>query len=318
MPMRRTSDRVHSASAPGSAGRAAKLLSLAALILSGCGAAEANLLDGGAAADHALLPPADLLAGSPAVLTLRSLGHAGLVVEQGGHLLLVDPVLTPRLRGLIARWKRAPGLDQLPTRVDAVLITHGHDDHFDPWTLRRLDRGALLVAPSGVCDRSESLFDRRRPLAPWQSVAIGPWTVTAVPAHHPTGRNPLAPYDVTTTVGYVIQGPGPTLYVSGDTEYRSHFAEIGRRFDIDVAVLNVNVHLPAGRAVRAAGDLRARAWMPMHWGGYPGFDTAVNVLQMARLRHQAAAHPRMTWLAPGQTARFVRAPGGRHMPLTSP
>jgi L-ascorbate metabolism protein UlaG (beta-lactamase superfamily) len=43
---------------------------------------------------------------------------------------------------------------------------------------------------------------------------------------------------------------------------------VGRTFAPDIAILNVNGHLPSTDATRAAWATRARLVIPTHWGGF--------------------------------------------------
>jgi L-ascorbate metabolism protein UlaG (beta-lactamase superfamily) len=76
---------------------------------------------------------------------VRYLGHACTLVEWRGTTILTDPV--------IPVWPMAGGaqrrsFDDLPERIDFVLITHNHQDHFSLETLLRLrPRIGCLVVP---------------------------------------------------------------------------------------------------------------------------------------------------------------------------
>jgi diiron non-heme beta-hydroxylase-like protein/beta-lactamase family protein len=76
---------------------------------------------------------------------IRYLGHAGALVEWNGISVLVDP--------LIPCGSAVPGeprysFSDLPARIDYVLITHAHDDHYELSSLLRLrHRIGCLVVP---------------------------------------------------------------------------------------------------------------------------------------------------------------------------
>lgn len=76
------------------------------------------------------------------------IGHAAMIVETGGTRILMDPWLKdPTYHG--SWWHYPPlvhGVRDLP-KLDYVYISHEHPDHFDPPTLRELDKGLpILIA----------------------------------------------------------------------------------------------------------------------------------------------------------------------------
>src|SRR5690606_3065851 len=70
-------------------------------------------------------------------LVIHPVEHASLVLEWGGKAIYVDPV------GGAARYEGLPA----PT---AILITHGHGDHFDVPTLEAIAGSAPLLVNEDV------------------------------------------------------------------------------------------------------------------------------------------------------------------------
>ena len=89
----------------------------------------------------------------PGVLTW--LGHSTVLLELDGARMITDPLMRPRVAHLL-RQVADPGD---PGRLDAILISHGHHDHLDPASLRRLDPDAPVVAPPAA---ARSLRGTRR------------------------------------------------------------------------------------------------------------------------------------------------------------
>ena len=84
-------------------------------------------------------------------MRVTMVGHAALLVQAAGINILTDPVWSDRaspFRRIGPRRVTAPGIafDDLPP-IDIVVLSHGHYDHCDVATLRRLhERDAPLMA----------------------------------------------------------------------------------------------------------------------------------------------------------------------------
>src|SRR5688572_18550805 len=90
-------------------------------------------------------------------------------------------------------------------KVDAVLVTHPHDDHLNRWTLKAVHRDPHLVIPKGAKAVVADLgFREISEVDVGDQFAVGDATVTAVGTRHDHGRwrkgdNPVA-------LGYVVSG----------------------------------------------------------------------------------------------------------------
>ena len=78
------------------------------------------------------------------------LGHSSVLVSFGNTHILADPNLSRRI-ALIIRRRNAPPVEPtaLPP-IDLVLISHGHYDHLDLPTIRRLPGCPTLIVPAGL------------------------------------------------------------------------------------------------------------------------------------------------------------------------
>ena len=146
--------------------------------------------------------------------------------------------------------------------ADLILITHAHDDHFQPEEIERLrTKDTQLVAPRDVADL---LTGAVTPVAPGQSHQVAGVSFTTVPAYN-TREEALELHPrANGWVGFVIELAGSRYYHAGDTDHAPELDDI----ETDVAFLPIgghftmNVEEAAGLAKAIAPDLAS----PMHYG----------------------------------------------------
>jgi L-ascorbate metabolism protein UlaG (beta-lactamase superfamily) len=258
--------------------------------------------------------------GEPARLTW--LGHASWLVQLDGRSFLIDPVfghVFPR----IPRASAAPlPPDRLP-KIDAVLVSHSHYDHLDRPSLRKVN--VEVIAGHGMSAAVGDAAPSTRELAWWEETDVGGVSVAFVPAQHWSKRTP---FDTNAALwgGFVIQGSSATVYHSGDTAYFDGFAEIGRRYAIDAALLPIGAydpewfmrrqHMNPEDAARAFVDLNAREFFAMHWGTFKLTDEPLDeppARLAAEWERRGLEVARKRVLAVGEIATVARgsAPSGR-------
>jgi len=227
--------------------------------------------EGGAAA---------LASGDPVAVWI---GHATWALRLGGKLIVIDPVWSKSLSGVVPRLV-PPGvpLEDMPP-IDIVLVTHDHRDHMDLPTLAKLGDAPLYIVPLGNGKRIK--HPNVVELDWWQMHEVGDVAITLVPARHWSMREPWNKND-TLWGGYVIRAPEGTAYHSGDTAFGEHFAEIGQRVGpIDWAMLPIGgynprwfmepQHVDPIEAARGFQALGAKHMLAMHWGTFRLTDEAV-------------------------------------------
>jgi L-ascorbate metabolism protein UlaG (beta-lactamase superfamily) len=170
------------------------------------------------------------------------LGHAGFLLSQGSTRVLIDPNLNDHC-SVARRQLAGPSLGTIDAQlntidtidtIDAVLISHAHMDHLDLPTLRALAGNVhRLIVPQGA----ERYFTGDEwktieilPLAIDDSVTVGDFEITAVPAAH--NGNRLHPFESNVlAAGYIVETSRPQLfYFAGDTARRNDFESIARSY----------------------------------------------------------------------------------------
>jgi L-ascorbate metabolism protein UlaG (beta-lactamase superfamily) len=213
-----------------------------------------------------------------AELAVSWAGHATVLVQMREKLVLTDPLFTDHV-GMVVKRSIGSGLDpsQL-SRVDFVLISHLHFDHFSYGSLDQLPKGGVLILPEGGLAYTPDLgFRSIRELRAWESLDDDGVRITAVPVQHFSGRYGFDSRWMAASgyTGYVVEYEGRTVFVGGDTGYNEEqFKEIGRRFRVDVAFLPIapgrnvgfGVHVGPLGALMILRDLGARYMVPIHYG----------------------------------------------------
>lgn len=211
----------------------------------------------------------------PGQVALTWIGHASFLVQFPDLNVLIDPNFANWLF-IIKRLKRAGlRIADLP-RIDVVLLSHAHFDHFHKPTLRRLPATKLGVMPWGMGDLARGLgFQRIIELQWWESFSHGDWKVTLTPCRH-WGARVIAD-EHRGYGGFLLEHHGRRVYHAGDSAYFEGFKEIGQRCPPEIAMLPIgayypdsfrNVHMGPDEAAQAFKDLRARWFVPMHFGTF--------------------------------------------------
>jgi L-ascorbate metabolism protein UlaG (beta-lactamase superfamily) len=218
---------------------------------------------------------------------VRWFGHAAFsVTTPRGKVLLIDPWLTNPSNPDVKE-----GRDPLAslTKVDYILITHGHRDHVGDAVEIAKKTGAALVCNPELAGNLVKLAGFPAKQAETDAVmgiggeihiAGGEVTVAMTPAVHSSSvYNPKAgPTEAERAYGgspagfvLIIKG-GPVIYHSGDTAYFKDMETIGEQYQIDLALLNIGGHfgMEPRMAARAAQSVRARLAVPQHYATFPG------------------------------------------------
>jgi L-ascorbate metabolism protein UlaG (beta-lactamase superfamily) len=213
--------------------------------------------------------------------TAAWIGHATVLINFFGIKILTDPVLFPRigirLPGLTIGPKRltAPALQfhELP-KIDIVLLSHAHFDHFDLRTLRRFDKDTSVITAPNTADllrwtRLRDITELRWGKQKYLNSAAGAITISAFQVKHwgaRTQRDTHRGYN-----GYLIERNDRRILFGGDTAMTDSFAKLRNHGKIDLAIMSVGAYNPwihshctPEQAVAMATAAGAQFIMPVH------------------------------------------------------
>ncbi|MDR0571432.1 MAG: MBL fold metallo-hydrolase [Rickettsiales bacterium] len=210
-------------------------------------------------------------------------GHSSLFVQLDGKRILFDPVFSKSVSPVPFGIKRFKGTgiykpEELPD-IDYLFISHDHWDHLDYKTMISLrDRVGAVICGLGVGEHLERWgFSAEKiiELDWWEEHSFGDITVYGLPARHFSGRT--FNRNKSLWMSFLIKTKTLKLYHSGDGGYGGHFKEIGDRFgSVDFAFLDSgqyniswrNIHMNPEESLRAARDLNAKNFLPIHFAKF--------------------------------------------------
>jgi len=223
--------------------------------------------------------------------SIRYLGHASWELSDGGTTVLVDPWLEGNPKAAAS-----PG----ELSATAILLTHGHFDHFGDTIDIAKRTGAAVLAITELAGEIAGTLGEQHPVHNPNmggTVEFDWGWARLVPAWH-TGTSPNG--TVHTPAGLVVSFAGTTFYFVGDSALFSDLALPGRRDPIDVAVIPIGGHFTMDRfdAVEAAKLIGARVVIPSHYNTFPPVATDVEAYKSDV---ESATDSQVVILQPGET-----------------
>lgn len=217
-------------------------------------------------------------------MKITRLGHAAVLIE-GSKNVLIDPFITDNP---LASLK----VEDLP-KIDFILITHDHFDHFGDTVAIAKKDGATLVGIHEVSVRKDVVDAGIKAVG---ANIGGTYTqdgvsFSLVPAIHSADNG--------SPCGFVVNIDGSTIYHAGDTFVFSDMSLIPKLFGaLDVALLPIGGHytMDEKAASLAVEYLKPKVTIPIHYNTWPPINADTKVFSGL-----ADDHTDVQILDPGQT-----------------
>lgn len=186
--------------------------------------------------------------------------------------------------------------------VDAIVVSHGHNDHWGDTVEIAKRTGATVVAAYELAALAQARGCRAHGLACGGGHAFDFGHVKLVPAAHGSLTEPDPAYS-TNPCGIVITAEGKTLYHAGDTALTADIELLGRLYDFDCVCLPIGDNYTMGPddALKAVAFLHPTLVVPMH---YDTFDLIAQDAGAWKARVESTTSSRCAVLQPGGSVEF--------------
>ncbi|WP_037465194.1 MBL fold metallo-hydrolase [Shimazuella kribbensis] len=218
-------------------------------------------------------------------VTVGWVGHSTILINLFGYRILTDPVFGKKAGvslgftqvGIPRHMAPALKLEDIGP-VDLILLSHGHMDHFDTPSLKKLaNANTKVITATGTSGLLKRLpFGEIFELGGRDSLTIDEdVTIQAVPVKHWGNRFPWNhSYGYT---GYLIERNNTRIFFPGDTAYTPDFRWLREVGEIDIAFMPIGAYSPDAfqrhhctpeQAWKMFLDTGAKQLIPIHWNTF--------------------------------------------------
>lgn len=211
------------------------------------------------------------------------LGHAGFIIDLKQKRFVIDPFIIQN--PLLKMHTPIPVENHQILDVDYLLLSHNHRDHIDKESIKlicRLNPESIILTGLEI-GRMLRRWNITNPIqeAGWfqKYNTDSFFEIAYLPTQH-WSRRWLRDTNQHLWGSFIIKdnSSDQCIYYGSDSGYDQHFKLIGSLYNIDIAILGIGAceprwfmksyHMNPEDALTAFDDLKAKKWMPMHYGTF--------------------------------------------------
>lgn len=212
-------------------------------------------------------------------------GHSTILMNLSNKVILIDPVFNRASPFSFIGPKpflmnNPPMIEDLPDKIDIILLTHDHYDHLEYKTIIKIQKNVkMFFVPLnvkkilinwGIPENKIKEFDW------YDSTKYENIELIFTPCRHFSGRK-LTNRNSTLWGGWIIQTNSKKIFISGDSGNFDEFKKIGKKYGpFDLMFVEngqydkawIDIHMLPEQSIQAGINSNAKILVPIHWGKY--------------------------------------------------
>jgi len=247
------------------------------------------------------------------------IGHASFILDINGERLLIDPVIVPNR--FMKRYTEVPFKIHELKNIDYLLLSHNHRDHIDKNSIIQIAKhnpNAMILTglEIGSILKDWGLQNKIQEAGWYQRFKTSvSFTIDFLPSHH-WSRRWLNDTNINLWGSFMIQDQisMKNIYFASDSGYAAHFSDIGTHYAIDIAMIGIGAYEPQWfmksahtgpkDAIKAFKDLKAKRWIPMHYGTFDLSDEPIHYPEKILKEQHQKELQQISWMRIGERIHF--------------
>jgi len=243
------------------------------------------------------------------------LGHASFIIDLNNIRLVIDPVIATNR--LLKRYTKVPFHISELNNVDYLLLSHNHRDHLDKKSVIQICKqnpNAIILTglQIGKILKRWAIQNEIQEAGWYQQFKTSvPISIDYLPSQH-WSRRWLTDTNSNLWGSFMIKDnvSSKTIYFASDSGYNAHFKNIGKEYKIDLAMIGIGAYEPQwfmnpahtspSDAIKAFTDLKAKHWMPIHYGTFDLSDEPIYYPEKIVREQHPEALKYIRWMTIGE------------------